>query len=246
MKDKKSASMKNVNKQSGKRILVLIIFTTLSLVLNSYPVCAQGKPLTKESIVSHWRRNPNQDVQDYRKNMVTRREVGFLPTKGLRTELLRYHVPQEVIASLRMHVHGRYRFKFQVWQFESDPTILSASDTIQLARNIINQLQIKSDDLSDVFRHEKPPLPEPCVQTGSVLDCPKSQEPRLVVKGSITRDGDKLKSIVRLSYSSSFGDQKVGQDEETKIQARDENGLKEAAEKIVMKIHETLREEIKE
>lgn len=234
-------------RQSAFRLSSSVAVAVLYLFLMVSPTCAQSDPpLTKRNITSHWETNPQQDAQAYIENTVRKRKVGFLPTEGVRRELRDYGVPREVIDALRLNFYDSSEFKFQVWLFESAPGALSSEELTKLARAIITELRNQDSNLSDVFRHFKPPLPEPCVQTPDGSGCPNSTGPLLQVKGSVEKSGNRFKAVVRLSYLSSSENQPIGQERVTIIQTRNEAGLKTAVAEIVSKIHENIRQEVKE
>jgi hypothetical protein len=229
------------------KILPSVAVAFLFLFLTASPICAQGDPpLTKGNIIKHWERNPQQDAGAYINNTLRKRKVGFLPTKGVRHELRTRGVPREVIDALRSNFHDDNEFKFQVWVFESKPGGLQSEELTNLARAIIAELDSQYSNLADVFRHFKPPLPEPCVQTRDGTGCPSSTRPVLQVKGSVGKSGNKLNAVVRLSYASPVEDQPIGQGEVTVIRSRNDEGLRNAAAEIVRKIHDNIRREVKE
>ena len=234
-------------RQLTLRAVSCVAVAVVYLSLAAPAALAQGDPpLTKQLIITHWERSPGRGAQEYIENMVKRRKVGFLPTRGVRRELSRRGVPAEVIDSLRSNFRTDVEFKFQVWSFEAGRGTLTAEELTALARAIIAELRERDSDLGDVFRHFKPPLPEPCVQTEGGPLCPESTGSLLQVRGSVQKSRGKLNALVRLSYVSPAESQPIGADQATVIQARDEEGLKRAAAEIVRKIHENIRLEIKE
>ena len=217
----------------------------LCLLLYASPAGAQGDPpLTKQNIIAHWERNPRQDAQAYIENTVKRRKVNFLPTSGVRRELSRHGVPAEVIDSLRLNFRDDAEFKFQVWLFEAARGTLTQDQLASLSRFIIDELRNRDSELSDVFTHFKPPLPDPCVQGQSGERCPESLGPLLQVKGSVQKVAGKLNATVRLSYVSPAESQPIGGPQTITIGAKTEEALKAAAAEIVRKIHENIRQEM--
>ncbi|HEY0378224.1 MAG TPA: hypothetical protein VGC87_15005 [Pyrinomonadaceae bacterium] len=174
-----------------------------------------------------------------------RRKVGFLPTKGVRRELSRHGVPDEVIDALRLNFRDDAEFKFQVWLFEAGPGTLSGAQLAALAQAIIYELRDRDSELGDVFTHFKPPLPEPCVQGQGGEHCPESRGSVLQVKGGVRKSAGKLSALVRLSYVSPAESQPIGVEQIVPLGAKTEEGLKTAAAEIVRKIHDNIRQEIK-
>lgn len=235
-------------RQLAFRVSSSVAVAFLYLSLTAPTTCAQSDdpPLTKQIIISHWQRNPRRLAQDYIENTVKKRKVGFLPTKGVRRELSRYGVPAEVLDALRLNFRDDVEFKFQVWSFEASRGTLTAEELTTLARAIIDELRDKESELGDVFRHFKPPLPEPCVQTEGGPLCPETTGALLQVKGSVRKVGGKLNAVVRLSYVSPAESQPIGGERVIVIRAKNDEGLKMAAAEIVRNIHENIRQEVKE
>jgi hypothetical protein len=236
------------------KTLVRLLIATTATVTVTLEYNARGladPPLKASDIIRHWNGNPQQDIQAYIEQTVRKRGVGFFPTNGVRRELCDNLVPIEVINALKFNFHDSSKFQFQVWMFDTTPDILKATEATRLANNIIQQLRNRNSELSDIFTHFKPPLPEPCVQATGSSACSDSQGPRLHVKGIIERSGSRLKAIVRLAYvSSSVGppqDQPIGAEPRTTIiQDRSDEGLMNAAKDIVSKLHQSLKEEMTE
>jgi hypothetical protein len=234
-------------RQAALRVAGSVTAAFLFLFLMALPAHGQrDPPLTKGNIIGHWERKPQQDVRAYIEDTLKRRKVGFLPTQGVRRELRNRGVPREVIDALRSNFHDDNEFKFQVWVFESKLGALSPDELTNLARAIITELDRQYVNLSDVFRHFKPPLPEPCVQTRDGSGCPSSTRPLLQVKGSVGKTGRMLKAVVRLSYAGPVENQPIGQEIVTTIQARNDEGLRNAAAEIVRKVQDNIRLEVKE
>ncbi|MGH9942692.1 MAG: hypothetical protein ACRD9R_10105 [Pyrinomonadaceae bacterium] len=232
-----------------RRAHVSIAMAAIALVGLGFNARAwqEDPPLTVRNIKLHWETNPQQDVRAYIDRTLKIRKVGFLPTTGIRRELCDHMVPIEVINELKLNVHDDGRFQYQVWSFDSGPGLLMAADTTRLAQNVIQQLRNRNGEMSDVFRHFKAPLPEPCVQTSGSPACSTATGPRLHVKGTIERSGSRLKAIVRLSYVSPSENLPLGREARTTIIVnRDEAGLMSAAADIVSKIHQSIKEEMTE
>ena len=219
----------------------------LCLLMTAPTTRAQSSdpPLTKQSIITHWERNPRRGVQEYIENMVKRRKVSFLPTRGVRRELSRRGVPAEVLDALRLNFSGDAEFKFQVWLFEAGPATLSGEQLATLARATIDGLRDSSSGLDEVFTHYKPPLPEPCVQGQGGERCPESSGSLLQVRGRVQKSAGKLSAVVRLAYVSPTESQPIGGEQVVPIGSKTEEGLKAAAAEIVRKVHDNIKQEIK-
>lgn len=230
------------------RVTSSAAFAFLCLLLTAPAARAQSSddPLTKQDIIGHWERNPRRDRQSYIQNMVKRRRVGFLPTRGVRRELSRRGVPAEVIDALRLHFSGDAEFKFQVWQFEAGPATLNGDQLAALARATIDGLRDRGSELDEVFTHYKPPLPEPCVQGQGGERCPESRGSLLQVKGRVQKSAGKLSAVVRLAYVSPTESQPIGGEQVVPIGSKTGEGLKAAAAEIVRRVHDNIKQEIKE
>jgi hypothetical protein len=244
--------MRQIQNTLLKQVLLIIFVCTSAITVLEFPVetWQDYVPLNTNALKRYWTNHPDAVADAYIRDVVQRRKVGFLPTKAVRQTLRNNHVPESVIASLRQNVHYSYEFKFLVYRFKANPSVLSDSNRTYLAQQIIEQLRARQDQLRDVFTtHDKPPAgdlgegdgPRPNLSEPGGVPYP----PRMHVVGEILRQGQKLKAIIEVSYTSDFeGDRlPIGQGEVDQIIST-ESGLQSAAARIVTKIHDLLRKEL--